>query len=177
MRSISSSRSSEYRDALEDFIRSFELIEQLGIKCEIDMASGKGFEYYTGLIFRIDSGKVNLGGGGRYDQLTTVMGGNTTPAAGFALYMDRLMTLLPFSEERNKRISVVCNADTFKKAASLVYGLREAGYIAGLELAGQMSTGFSVQVNPAGGYTVISHSGALTECSSVSEVKKQLEQL
>jgi histidyl-tRNA synthetase len=177
MRALSSSRSSGYISALDNFIQSFELIEQLGIKCEIDMASGKGFEYYTGLIFRIDSGEENLGGGGRYDQLATVMGGNPTAAAGFALYMDRLMALLPLSEEDKKRIAVVCSADTFKKATDLVYGLREAGYIAGLELASQMSTGYSVQVNPAGGYMVVSHGGEAIECTSISDVTKRLGRL
>jgi histidyl-tRNA synthetase len=76
MRALSGG-SAEYRAALDDFIAVFELIEQLGVPCQIDMTVGKGFEYYTGLICRINAGEVNIGGGGRYDRLISVMAART----------------------------------------------------------------------------------------------------
>ena len=36
--------------ALEDFIATNDLLEAMGVKYQIDLTSGKGFEYYTGFI-------------------------------------------------------------------------------------------------------------------------------
>ncbi len=79
---------------LDDFLKTVAVLDELGIKYKINVASGAGFEYYTGLIFQIYIGKEKVGGGGRYDDLITAMGGGNVPASGFALYLDRLMSYI-----------------------------------------------------------------------------------
>ncbi len=76
-----------------NFIDVVDGLETIDCKYEIDITSGRGFEYYTGLIFRIFIGDQEVGGGGRYDALIPLMGGPDTPALGFALYMDCLMDM------------------------------------------------------------------------------------
>ncbi len=56
----------------------------------------RGLDYYTKTVFEIWSGsnegkKNSLGGGGRYDNLIEMIGGEKTPAIGFGLGMDRLV--------------------------------------------------------------------------------------
>jgi histidyl-tRNA synthetase len=76
------------------FIEVVDRLETAGCKYEIDITSGRGFEYYTGLIFRIFVGDREVGGGGRYDALIPLMGGPDMPALGFALYIDGLMDII-----------------------------------------------------------------------------------
>ena len=70
------------------------ILDELGLKYQINIASGAGFEYYTGMIFQFFTGGEKMGGGGRYDALIPSMGGGDVPASGFALYLDRLMKLV-----------------------------------------------------------------------------------
>ncbi len=52
----------------------------------------RNWEYYTGIVFgiRASSGEY-VAGGGRYDELIGLLGGQKTPAAGFAFYLNRLL--------------------------------------------------------------------------------------
>jgi len=56
----------------------------------------RGLDYYTKTVFEIWSGneegrKLSLGGGGRYDGLIKSLGGESTPAIGFGLGVERLI--------------------------------------------------------------------------------------
>ena len=173
LRALAVGATPAYLAALDDFIRSFELIETLGASCQIDMTAGKGFEYYTGLIFRFYAGENNIGGGGRYDQLIAVLGGKNTPAAGFALYMDHLMTRLP-EESAPPCVSVACRPEEFKKGMALITALRGAGLPARLLLGEDVPGTWAVQVDAAGRFTVTDMTGEKTVCDSDSEVMKWL---
>lgn len=67
---------------------------------ELDFGLNRGLNYYTGLMFEIhypSDGQedVQLCGGGRYDNLVTVLGGNTpTPALGFAYGVERIASVI-----------------------------------------------------------------------------------
>ena len=62
----------------------------------------RGLEYYTRTVFEVVHGglgaKDALMGGGRYDNLVEELGGPNTPAAGFALGMERAMMALTSEE-------------------------------------------------------------------------------
>ena len=165
----------DYRMALDNFIQSFELIETLGVPCQVDMTAGKGFEYYTGLIFRIYAGEDNVGGGGRYDRLISVLGGEDTPAAGFALYMDRLMACLP-EGAMPMCVVVVCPPGVFKTGVALLTELRDAGIPTRLSLGETMPGAWIVEVDAAGRFVVVDMAGARITCESALEVKKWLLQ-
>jgi len=130
---------------LEDFINVVELLEALGYNYKIDIASGAGFEYYTGAIFQLFVDKEKIGGGGRYDSLIPTMGGKDIPASGFALYLDRLLKLVKpeiMSQPAPQRILVRVKggtADLVKKTFAIANRLHEAGYVAELDLTGMTS--------------------------------------
>lgn len=70
------------------------LLKELGIGFEIDPYLVRGMDYYTETAFELTSPDLGaqdaLAGGGRYDLLIEEIGGNPTPAVGFAAGMERL---------------------------------------------------------------------------------------
>jgi histidyl-tRNA synthetase len=115
---------------LQDFVATVELLEELGVNYQINLASGRGFEYYTGMIFHLFAGEINVGGGGRYDALISQMGGRETPAAGFALYMDQLIGLEQAAGTTAARVLVRFTRETAGVAFALAGQLRKNGFTA-----------------------------------------------
>ena len=112
----------------------------MGIKYQIDIGSGRGFEYYTGIIFQIFDGEIKLGGGGRYDALIPLMGGKKTPASGFMLLMNNLMKTIEMptiTGFENNKILVVLDRNQpklMKSAYRVTKRLREAGFIVSIQV-------------------------------------------
>jgi len=131
----------ELKPSLDNFINIVDLLEALDCDYQIDIASGRGFEYYTGVIFQFFMGEDKIGGGGRYDALIPLMGGRDIPASGFALYLDRLMNLVkPEALARPQRILIrteVSQPEVMKEGFSVASCLRDAGYVAELDLGAQ----------------------------------------
>jgi len=133
----------EFEPFLNDFINITDLLETLGCPYQIDITSGRGFEYYTGVIFQLFAGEEHIGGGGRYDALIPLMGDRDIPASGFALYLDRLMNLVKpatLAKLPAQRILIKAEpkaTDVLKEAFSLANCLHEAGYAAEVHLGGQ----------------------------------------
>ena len=130
----------ELEPAMSDFINIVDLVESLGYDYRIDVASGRGFEYYTGAIFQLFIGGEKVGGGGRYDALIPVLGGRDIPASGFALYLDRLMNLITpetLAGAPAQRILVLTEPSVVKEGFSIARVLREAGYVAELDIGAQ----------------------------------------
>lgn len=70
-------------------------IEPKRIVLQPDLA--RSWDYYTGIVFEIrtSSGDI-LCGGGRYDELTRILGGEqNVPSVGFAYYFDQLLAAIP----------------------------------------------------------------------------------
>lgn len=59
----------------------------------LDLGLGRGLHYYTGILFEIyTEGSEQLGGGGRYDDLATILGARQSlPAVGFSLGLERVL--------------------------------------------------------------------------------------
>ena len=130
----------ELEPSLDDFINIVDLLEVLGCHYQVDLASGRGFEYYTGVIFQLFMGEENIGGGGRYDALIPLMGGKDILASGFALYLDRLMNLVKpetLAKPLAQRILIRVESEAMKEGFSIASCLREAGYVAEFYLGGQ----------------------------------------
>lgn len=72
-----------------------ENLTAMGISYEIDPLIVRGLDYYTKTVFEItaknEKSNGTICGGGRYDGLVEQLGGNPTPACGFALGMERLL--------------------------------------------------------------------------------------
>lgn len=78
------------------FKNLLEYLDELNLPYTINPHLVRGLDYYTKTVFEIWSGqedgrKHSLGGGGRYDGLMRTLGGEDTPAVGFALGMERLI--------------------------------------------------------------------------------------
>ncbi|HEX73537.1 MAG TPA: ATP phosphoribosyltransferase regulatory subunit [Dehalococcoidia bacterium] len=133
----------EVEPTIDDFISIIDRLDALGCEYQIDIASGRDFEYYTGLIFQFFIGGEKVGGGGRYDALIPLMGGKDTPASGFALYFDRLMELVKpeiLAGPTGQRILIRARSEAAEGGFNVANRLREAGYVAELELGGQKLT-------------------------------------
>jgi histidyl-tRNA synthetase len=100
----------------------------------INLSIARGLAYYTGNVYEAfdKQGKYRaLAGGGRYDELVQLFGGEPTPATGFAIGMETLRLLL---EERGKLPKVETGPeyyvapiteDTLPKAMEIVKALRK----------------------------------------------------
>jgi histidyl-tRNA synthetase len=144
---------------IDDFRDITRLLESLGGDYQIDIASGRGFEYYTGIIFQLfqkgQKGQKGekLGGGGRYDALIPLMGGRETPASGFAIYLDPLMKLVKpqaLAKRQPQRILIQAGAGAAKDGFSAASRLREAGYMAEVELGRQRGADFDWRLEVKG---------------------------
>ena len=88
-------------------------LDALGIKYERNKLLVRGLDYYNRTVFEIKSN--NLGsqnavcGGGRYDSLVKNLGGEDTPAIGFAMGMERLASLLGEKQEEKLTAYIVSN--------------------------------------------------------------------
>ena len=104
-------------------------LNDLGIKYSVNKLLVRGLDYYNRTVFEIKSN--NLGsqnavcGGGRYDSLVRNLGGQDTPAVGFAMGMERLYSLMQQLPQKKLKAYVVSN-DT-SEAIKLVAELRTNG--------------------------------------------------
>ena len=129
----------ELKPQIDDFIHIADTLQSMEISYQIDIASVRDFEYYTGNIFQLFINDQKVGGGGRYDALIPAMGGNNTPASGFALYLDLLMNLVQpknIAPGPRPKIMIKMEPDTTKPGFAMAKKLREAGYIVKLHLGG-----------------------------------------
>lgn len=65
-------------------------LEHLGVgNMLVDTSITRGFDYYTGMVFEVydtdPKNKRSMFGGGRYDNLLSLFGGESIPAVGFAM--------------------------------------------------------------------------------------------
>ncbi len=143
MRSLFNRDLPELDAPFNNFIDIVDRLEALGCDYQIDITSGRGFEYYTGVMFQLFVGNEQVGGGGRYDALIPLLGGRDTPASGFALYIDHLMSLIKpenLAEPSVGKIlvkSVPKGTGALKRAFDLANLLHEAGYPAEVSLGTQ----------------------------------------
>ncbi len=81
--------------SLEHYKKVKEYLKDLNINFEEDPYLVRGMDYYTQTAFELISPDLGaqdaLAGGGRYDLLIEEIGGQPTPAVGFAAGMERLL--------------------------------------------------------------------------------------
>jgi len=80
------------------FARLRELLDANGIEYVVNPGLVRGLDYYNRTVFEwvTDSlgAQGTICGGGRYDGLVEQLGGKPTPAAGFAMGLDRLVLMM-----------------------------------------------------------------------------------
>lgn len=123
------------------------LVSRSGCKIDITVEAGfaRGLEYYTGMIFETYAPDLDiaLGGGGRYNRLIQLFGGEPAPAVGVAHGIDRIMLGLQMQKTREKSserkaVMVVPTKDELvSEAFRIAQSLRQAGISAELEVMGR----------------------------------------
>ena len=79
------------------FMSVLEYLDDMGVSYNLAPTLVRGLDYYNRTVFEISASEgrqSSLGGGGRYDYLVEQMGGEPTPALGFALGVDRIVDWL-----------------------------------------------------------------------------------
>lgn len=81
--------------ALDELMAVCRLLGLYGIDgFDVALGIARGLTFYTGTVFEIASGATKLCGGGRYDRLVELFGGEPTPATGCAVRFDTLQGLV-----------------------------------------------------------------------------------
>ena len=89
----------DYLDAesAEDFEQLKQYLDNAGIQYTINPRLVRGLDYYCKTVFEWVTDQLGAQGtvcaGGRYDGLVEQLGGKATPAAGFALGIERLLAM------------------------------------------------------------------------------------
>ena len=81
----------EGRDRLE------KIVEVLEDAVQFDASLARGLDYYTGMVVEVVSSEIefgSIGGGGRYDELTKVFGGQNLPGVGISFGLDRIVDVM-----------------------------------------------------------------------------------
>ena len=115
----------DLRAALAELAPVVEALESAGIPPVIETVLARSFEYYSGLVFRIDVEGRRVGAGGRYDDLVALVGGARVPASGFALYLSAISALVPLSTKSPSAVAVRADAPSFARETAA--RLRAAG--------------------------------------------------
>jgi len=83
-------------DNLSEILKAVE--SSKGADCEIvfDPTLVRGMSYYTGTIFEIEMKELacSVAGGGRYDKMIGKFTGQDTPACGFSIGFERIITIM-----------------------------------------------------------------------------------
>ncbi|MBR2892476.1 MAG: histidine--tRNA ligase [Clostridia bacterium] len=82
----------------DHFQKVQQYLDAMNIPYEVNPSIVRGLDYYTKTVFEFVSTEIGaqgtVCGGGRYDGLVEEIGGNHTPALGFAMGMERLLLLM-----------------------------------------------------------------------------------
>ncbi|OBW92519.1 histidine--tRNA ligase [Gallibacterium salpingitidis] len=85
-------------DSRQHFETLCSILDQYGIKYEINQKLVRGLDYYNKTVFEWVTSALGaqgtVCGGGRYDGLVEQLGGHATPAVGFAMGLERLVLLI-----------------------------------------------------------------------------------
>jgi len=130
----------DYEDsikALENLNQILQLVKEAKINFKMNIEAGfaRGLEYYTGIIFEIfvPEMEIALGGGGRYNHLIQLFGGEPTPAVGVAHGIDRITLAMEKQNvqlktlKKKKALVIPLTEDLRAKATEIAALLRKAG--------------------------------------------------
>lgn len=121
----------------EHFRTILEYLDEIDIMYELNPRLVRGLDYYNRTVFELwsesDADNSALGGGGRYDGLTELLGGRATPGVGFGLGAERIIELMrkqevEIPEGNTIDIYVIqLGEEAKKKCFKLMFELQNAG--------------------------------------------------
>jgi histidyl-tRNA synthetase len=143
-----------------------ELLATAGVEWVEAPRLVRGLDYYVRTTFEwqaasLDAAQNALGGGGRYDGLSELLGGPPAPGVGWALGLDRTMLALeqggrlPADPYRLEALVIPLPPAARPVALRLVLDLRRAGLVADLPYAERTLNGHMKAAARAGARTVV----------------------
>ena len=123
-------------ESLAHFEGVQQILRDVGVPYEINPRLVRGLDYYNLTVFEWVTDRLGAQGtvcaGGRYDGLVEQLGGKPTPACGFAMGVERLVTLIRESggepEPEGVDVYLVHQGDAASRMAPRVAeGLRDQG--------------------------------------------------
>ena len=143
----------------DHFHKVQHFLTEAGVEFELDARLVRGLDYYTKTAFEIKypplGAQSAVAGGGRYDGLIEEIGGNPTPAVGFATGLERVLlalekqNLLPEMDTQTDAFVVALGEEAQVAAFKLLTKLRQAGLKAGMDYAGRSMKAQMKQANKA----------------------------
>ena len=140
----------EYDKALEAVENLQEILRLIAeseskITITVDAGFARGLEYYTGAIFEVNIPELDiaLAGGGRYDRLIELFGGEPTPAVGIAHGLDRIMLAMQKQDtkmdaaEAKKVVVIPAKEELKAEALKIANKLRGVGIPVEVEVMGR----------------------------------------
>ena len=134
-------------DSVNHYNKVKEYLSELGISFEEDPYLVRGMDYYTQTAFELISPDLGaqdaLAGGGRYDLLVEEIGGQPTPAVGFAAGMERLLIAcdelgIVLGDEKSVDVYIVTLGDAARKwGLAQLPKLRSKGISATMDYMGR----------------------------------------
>lgn len=106
IRDYLSEKSKKYFEKIEEYLKN------LNIDYEIDDNLVRGLDYYDELVFEIEVDSSTICGGGRYNRLVKELGGDDTCAFGFAIGMERFLSLLELPKETEDLAYILALSDS-----------------------------------------------------------------
>lgn len=141
-------------------------LTNLGIEYSVDPKIVRGLDYYTKTVFEFITTEIGaqgtVCGGGRYDGLIEQLGGQSIPALGFGMGIERLLLVMDkqgcdYLTPKKCDIYFATMGDAaLDKAMELSKSLREYGYFAEYDLMGRGLKAQMKYANKAGAaFTVV----------------------
>ncbi|MDJ1471408.1 histidine--tRNA ligase [Xanthocytophaga flava] len=125
---------------LQELSEVMQLVKAFGLTdthLEFDVTLARGLSYYTGAIFEVKAGGVQIGsicGGGRYDNLTGAFGVPGLSGVGISFGVDRIydvmeeLSLFPAKDTISTKVLITCfDKEAFTYALPILMKVREAG--------------------------------------------------
>lgn len=144
----------------EHHARVQQALQAQDIEFAADHTLVRGMDYYTRTTFEFQSGLLGaqsgVGGGGRYDDLVSSIGGPPVPGVGFGTGVERILLALARTggELPGPRPPVVyvvaLAAETRERAFALAHALRSRGVAAELDYMGRSVKGQMKQAGRSG---------------------------
>jgi histidyl-tRNA synthetase len=135
-------------DDAEHFQRVRDLLDDAGLRYELDPSLVRGLDYYTRTVFEFTSDALGaqsgIGGGGRYDRLIEQLDGPRTPGSGWAAGVERMLMAageLPVPIDYVDLYVALSDPHSSRLAFELAREARRAGLQAQLELSGRSLKG------------------------------------
>lgn len=133
----------DFKTHIDNLTRYIDFVKSIGARVVLDPAFARGIAYYTGIIFEVLAPplSISIAGGGRYDNLTTVYGGEELSSTGFAIGVERTMLALSsqgskpsISRKRALLLLLVRDPSILTEVNTVIRDVRRKGVVVQVEM-------------------------------------------